>query len=250
VSAGASAQAVAVNAPTTRLFHIAVDRFIRDGAGQGWLERGWLDATGQLEVYATNPTTLPPSLPESALGKRLIFTEAWHALGQIGPQARANFRLTLPETPILFGNLIFFEVEPHPDARRDAGLLSNVSTRGYVEPGRLLTAGFVVTDYPRRVVIRGIGPTLAAFQVAQPLPNPVVTVFRGTDVVQENDDWGAQSRSETIAATFVQVGAFALPVQSLDAALVLELPPGAYTAQVRGADARGGEALVEVYVIP
>jgi len=236
--------------PSTRLFHIAAERFSREPSGQGRLERGWLDASGGFTVHSIHPTVLAPTMPENALGKRLIFTEAWHALGELGPTARANFRLKPPETAIVIAGLLYFEVEPHPEARPDAGLLVNVSNRGYVEPGRPLTAGFVVTEQSRRVLIRGIGPALAPFQVTQPLPDPVLTLFRGTDPLGENDTWGSTPDPTALAARFAQVGAFALPADSLDAALVVVLPPGAYTAQVRSADTRGGEALVEVYVIP
>lgn len=236
--------------PTTRLYHVGVHRFLRDASGQGQLERGWLDATGQFTIYATQAMVLPPNLPESALGKRLIFTEAWYTLGELGPTARANFRLTAPETPLVISGLIFYEIEAHPDARKDAGLLVNVSNRGFIEPGKPLTAGFVVSDHPRRVVMRGIGPTLGAFGVAQPLANPVLALFRGTDKLAENDTWGATPNPSALATRFVEVGAFPLPADSLDAALSLELPPGAYTAQVRSADTRSGEALVEVYVVP
>ena len=47
--------------------------------------------------------------------------------------------------------------------------------------------------------------------------------------------------------TFASVGAFELPVASRDAALVVLLAPGSYTAQVGGT---GGIALVEVYEVP
>jgi hypothetical protein len=148
--------------PSTRLFQIAAERFSREPSGQGRLERGWLDATGGFTVHSIHPTVLAPTMPENALGKRLIFTEAWHALGELGPTARANFRLKPPETAIVIAGLLYFEVEPHPEARPDAGLLVNVSNRGYVEPGRPLTAGFVVTEQARRVLIRGIGPALGS----------------------------------------------------------------------------------------
>jgi hypothetical protein len=46
------------------------------------------------------------------------------------------------------------------------------------------------------------------------------------------------------------VGAFALPADSRDAALVLTLPPGSYTAQVSGVANTVGVALVEIYELP
>jgi hypothetical protein len=63
--------------------------------------------------------------------------------------------------------------------------------------------------------------------------------------VTENDDWNG-----LLASTFSSVGAFALDLGSRDAALVAALPPGSYTAQVRGADGGTGEALIEIYELP
>jgi hypothetical protein len=46
-------------------------------------------------------------------------------------------------------------------------------------------------------------------------------------------------------------GAFALPPGSRDAAVILTLAPGAYTAQVTAAEGIGtGTALIELYELP
>jgi hypothetical protein len=61
---------------------------------------------------------------------------------------------------------------------------------------------------------------------------------------------GAWSGDAKLRALFAAVGAFDLPKGSHDAAVVLTLAPGAYTAVVTAADARkGGEVLIEVYVV-
>jgi hypothetical protein len=46
------------------------------------------------------------------------------------------------------------------------------------------------------------------------------------------------------------VGAFALPANAADAAILINLAPGAYTAQVSGVGGTTGVALVEVYEVP
>jgi hypothetical protein len=69
-------------------------------------------------------------------------------------------------------------------------------------------------------------------------------VFRGATEIAANNDWGGGS---ALVSAFAQVAAFALPLDSLDAALVLTLAPGSYTAQVRGTGA--GEVIVEVYFV-
>ena len=49
---------------------------------------------------------------------------------------------------------------------------------------------------------------------------------------------------------FKSVGAFDLPATSKDAALIVTLPPGSYTAQISGVNNTTGLAIVEVYDLP
>jgi hypothetical protein len=57
--------------------------------------------------------------------------------------------------------------------------------------------------------------------------------------------------SPAIAATAARVGAFAwTDPNSQDAALVVTLPPGAYTAEVNPTIPPYGNALIEVYLVP
>lgn len=65
--------------------------------------------------------------------------------------------------------------------------------------------------------------------------------------VAENSAWGGRAE---LATAFGQVGAFPLAADSKDAALLMTLLPGAYTAQVTGAVAMTGVALVEIYEVP
>lgn len=105
-------------------------------------------------------------------------------------------------------------------------------------------AGFIVTgNAPKKVLIRGIGPGLTQFGVAGALVDPRLQVYSGATLLAENDNWGAVAASST--------GAFALPSVSKDAALILTLAPGAYTAQVLPANGTPpGVALVEIYELP
>jgi hypothetical protein len=116
-----------------------------------------------------------------------------------------------------------------------------------------LIASFVINGTaPQRVLVRGIGPTLAAFAVAGALPNPTLTLSRGATTVKTNDDWFRDPDAALINATAVKVGAFPLPAQSPDASMLLYLDPGAYTAQVTasGNTTGTGIALVEIYEVP
>ncbi|MEY2879871.1 MAG: hypothetical protein RLZZ15_2251, partial [Verrucomicrobiota bacterium] len=130
----------------------------------------------------------------------------------------------------------------------------NLATRGLVgDDANQLIAGFVVSgSAARRVLIRGVGPTLAQFGVPRVVAQPQLALLdqRGR-VLERAGAWGAQRTAADIAAAAVIAGAFALDADSADAALVTTLLPGNYTVQVSGAT-RGatGTALVEVYDLP
>ncbi|HEY1109480.1 MAG TPA: immunoglobulin domain-containing protein, partial [Opitutaceae bacterium] len=135
------------------------------------------------------------------------------------------------------------------DAVVDREKLINVSTRSQTGVGgNVLIAGFVITgDQPKQVLIRGIGPALAGFGVAGALEAVQLDVFRDSATVATGSNWGTAANAATIAATAARVGAFALATGSRDAALLLSLAPGGYTAQVRGQGGVSGVSLVEVY---
>lgn len=129
--------------------------------------------------------------------------------------------------------------------------LVNLSARAYASSGSdALIAGFTISGSgPETVLIRGIGPTLAQFGVPGPLANPAIALYDSQgDLLQSNAGWAG---SPALAALFSQVGAFALPPASADAALEVTLQPGQYTAQLTpAAGSAGGIALVEIYEVP
>jgi uncharacterized delta-60 repeat protein len=130
-----------------------------------------------------------------------------------------------------------------------AARVVNFSARGSTGNGEsTLIAGFSITGpNVKRVLIRAVGPSLKQFGIAAPLADPVLTLYRGSTAIASNNDWsGAAELSSTFAAT----GAFAFSAtDSKDAAIVVTLPPGGYTAQVTGANDTTGVVLVEVYEV-
>jgi outer membrane protein assembly factor BamB/subtilisin family serine protease len=129
--------------------------------------------------------------------------------------------------------------------------LANVSARAQVGTGSgVLIAGFALNgNVPRRILLRGVGPSLAAFGVTGRLADPRLQLFDARQSpVASNDNWAGDAE---LAAAFTNVGAFRLnAANSLDAALLVTLPPGSYTAQVSGVNNTTGIALVEVYEVP
>jgi hypothetical protein len=131
--------------------------------------------------------------------------------------------------------------------------LVNISTRASVGVGASIEiAGLVVEgSQPTRVLIRAVGPTLANFSVSGVLAQPTLTVFDSSgNTIATNTGWSTNANAATIATEAAAVGAFALPAGSADSALLLTLPPGAYTAQVSGVGGTSGIALVEAYQAP
>lgn len=127
----------------------------------------------------------------------------------------------------------------------------NLSTRGFSGSGEsVLIGGFVLAgNEPRTVLIRGIGPDLESRGVSGFLPNPMIKVFDGIQVIAENEVWSNQSNLEDLIAFSNRAQASPLPSESLDAAMLLELNPGLYTVFL---DSNGGEGegLFEIFDDP
>jgi hypothetical protein len=127
--------------------------------------------------------------------------------------------------------------------------LINVSARALAGTGSsVLTAGFVIGGSgTETLLIRGIGPGLTPYGVTGVLAAPQITLFdSSSNVIATNAGWGGGS---ALAAVFAQVGAFSLPANSADSAILITLPSGSYTAQVSGANGTTGIALAEVYEV-
>ncbi|MEZ5277280.1 MAG: redoxin domain-containing protein [Opitutaceae bacterium] len=127
--------------------------------------------------------------------------------------------------------------------------LANVSTRLNVGTGgRILIAGFYIEGtQPGRVLIRGIGPSLAGFNLDGVLADPVLRLFQGNAEVAVNDDWGSLADAASVRMEWQVAGAFDLESGTRDGVLLEELPTGLYTAQIRGSADTTGLGLVEVY---
>ncbi|MCX6953903.1 MAG: immunoglobulin domain-containing protein [Verrucomicrobia bacterium] len=128
--------------------------------------------------------------------------------------------------------------------------LTNVSARSQVGIGaEVLITGLVVAGQtPCRLLVRGIGPGLAAFGLGGTLAAPRLQVFRGSTLVAENTNWATQAAEMTNAGQ--SVGAFALRAADRDTGMVTSLPPGAYTVVLSGTGDTTGIGLIELYALP
>jgi sugar lactone lactonase YvrE len=134
------------------------------------------------------------------------------------------------------------------DANPAAGSrLVNISARGYSgTDSNVLILGFVIGGSgTERLLIRGIGPTLANYGLGGLLANPQLSLFNSAnELVASVGAWGGDSE---LAAIMKQAGAFDLDPGSADSAMLLNLPSGIYTVQLSGINRTSGLGLIEVY---
>jgi hypothetical protein len=130
--------------------------------------------------------------------------------------------------------------------------LGNISTRAFVQTDdNVVIGGFIVQGAERkRIVIRAIGPELTQYGVPNALANPTLGLHDGTGaLIASNNNWvatiiGGIITSDQVAA--IRASGFA-PSDLRESAMIVNLPPGNYTAIVRGVNNTAGVGLVEVY---
>lgn len=125
--------------------------------------------------------------------------------------------------------------------------LANLSTRGHVRTGDdVMIGGFIVGgSVAKTVVVRARGPSLIASGISNALSNPTVRLVRSSDqaTLAVNDNWASASNASALTAS-----GFA-PSFTSEAAILMTLQPGAYTAIVSGVNGATGVALVEVFEV-
>jgi hypothetical protein len=131
----------------------------------------------------------------------------------------------------------------------------NLSTRMEVgTDDRVSIAGLVIaattTDRPsflsssagKRILLRGIGPSLVSAGIPNALPNPVLELFAADgSLITKNDNWTESLNRQEIEATG------AAPANSLESAIITTLDPGTYTVVLKGKDEVTGVGLIEIY---
>ena len=130
--------------------------------------------------------------------------------------------------------------------------LTNISTRASVETGdNVVIGGFIVqgsgTD---RVIIRALGPELTQYGVSNALHNPTLELHDGSGaLIASNDNWVMTIIGGIITQSQVRdiMASGYAPTNGLESAIIADLPPGNYTAIVRGVNDTTGVGLIEVY---
>ena len=129
------------------------------------------------------------------------------------------------------------------DLRTSNSRAGNVSTRGQVGTGDdILIGGFIIGATPKPVVIRALGPSLTPLGVPNALSDPYLELRDPNgSLIEANDDWQQSPEAAVIS------GVGLAPQNTKESAMAPTLPPGSYTALVRGVAGATGTALVEIY---
>jgi hypothetical protein len=143
-------------------------------------------------------------------------------------------------------------VEAYDLAPSSGSILGNVSTRSFVQTGdNVMIGGFIVQGtQPKNVIIRAIGPELSQHGVPDFLADPTLELHNGTGaLIASNDNWQQTIIGGIITQDQVQniQNSGHAPADATESAIIANLPPGNYTAIVRGVNNTTGVALVEVY---
>ncbi|HWA09516.1 MAG TPA: hypothetical protein VG838_08715 [Opitutaceae bacterium] len=146
-------------------------------------------------------------------------------------------------------------VEIYDVSRTDGSRFVDIATRGLVGPGdsQMIVGCSVAGAGHKRLLIRGVGPTLGQFGLLGTLANPSLTLYDGLgNLIASNDDWSNSAQTDQIRSAATQSGAFGLPEGSVDSSLLMLAVPGNYTAVVGAKPGTNltGVALVELYENP
>jgi hypothetical protein len=204
---------------------------------------GWsTDPTNAAQVTAAEFASGAFALPTGSADSALVSSFAPGAYTAIVSGTAANTGVGIVEVYDLDQLQLF-----------SAQKLVNVSTRGNVGTGsNLMIGGIIISGAaPKRLLIRAAGPGLTSMGVAGSLATPHLQLFNNSgNLIRENFAWQSGNDVSLLTAAEAQTGAFAFAPGSQDAAILMVLPPGAYTAEVSGLNGTTGVALVEIYEVP
>ena len=133
-----------------------------------------------------------------------------------------------------------------------ASILGNISTRAFVQMrDNVMIGGFIVQGtQPEKVIVRAIGRSLTQYGVPNALVDPTLELHDGTGaLIASNDNWQHTIIGGIITADQVRdiQNSGQAPGNASESAIIASLPPGKYTAIVRGVNSTTGVGLVEVY---
>jgi DNA-binding beta-propeller fold protein YncE len=190
-------------------------------------------------VRRTAPTPTPSGTPSPTPTATATSTGTPSPTPTPTPTATPTHTPTATPTATVSGSPT---VTPTPSASPAQAL--NLSTRLHVLTDANIGIGGVIipgTD-PKRVVVRGIGPSLSGVGITNPLADPILELHGPNGFITiTNDNWMDAADHQLI----VDLGL--APTNNLESAILVTLNPGQYTAQLRGNNNGTGVGVVEFY---
>ena len=246
------------------LAQVTVSATVTPGAGGQFQYDYILTNVGSTPIWSFNidlgdapfSTTAPAGWAAQILttnNRKIVQWVATSVSSDIQPStALADFSVTSSRSP---GMVSFSALDESPtlyDGEETTGpafvasQLANISTRLQVGTGsNVLIGGFIIGGtQTKKVLLRGLGPSLSGSGISNFLNDPSLELHDSTgQVVAYNDNWHDFAASAAIIETTIA------PENDMEAAILIDLAPGAYTAILKDTNAGSGIGLVEAYDI-
>ena len=123
-------------------------------------------------------------------------------------------------------------------ATTPADVVGTLSAQAHVGtgPNVLISAFIIQGSTPKRVLVRGLGPSLS---VSARLADPALQLYAGGDLIFSNDNWRDSQQTDIVATNHA-------PSSDAESGIVATLAPGAYTVHLRGANNATGVGKIDV----
>lgn len=222
-----------VHAYNNYMLHWVTNGMVSSEAAQLFTEYNIFDAGSNPAAVVTNYPPAPGFARNS---------NNWKIDGASDPQnsPASVFTPSYGYTAEAANSTLRTKITTHAGATRSSGGFANMSTRANVQSGEgaLFSGMYISGTGSKKVVIRAIGPSLAPW-FPSAMGNTVLRVYNSSGhQIAYNDNWGDSQYSELQASGLA-------PSHYLEAAVILTLTPGSYTAVIDGWGT--GIASIEVY---
>jgi hypothetical protein len=220
-------------------------------SGIGHPYRLAFDASGNLFVTDPTANSIFEISPSGVVSTLATNTSTTQHLNDLAFDSNGNLFVTFGSSVVEFLSDGGLESVPITVAAVPGGAggiaieppaTTNLSTRMSVQAGNgVAIAGFIISgSSPKQVLIRGLGPSLSEFQVANALQDPTLDLHDSSgNFIASNDDWQTATNADQIPISLQ-------PSDSREPAILAALPPGRFTAILRGKNGAGGVGLVEI----
>jgi hypothetical protein len=239
--------------------HDAILKISPDGrqttfaSGIGHPHRLAFDAVGNLFVTDPAANSISEISPSGVVSTFAVNTSTTDLVNELAFDSNGNLFVTFGSSVVEFlSDVGGLESVPITVAAVPGGAggiaieppeTTNLSTRVSVQGGDgVAIAGFIISgSSPKQVLIRGIGASLSNFGIVNPLQDPTLELYDSAGhTIATNDDWQIATNADQIPAAFQ-------PADSREPAILATLPPGSFTAVLRGKNGGSGVGLIEMY---